>query len=232
MQKNLQRIMKPEKALVETKTLEICMVSNERKIHDGMSPMSRSIKRATDIAASLFGLVVASPLFLLFYFLIKREDGAPAIFKQERIGYGGKTFTLYKFRSMSVTSEEDGKPALCQENDDRLTKVGRFLREHHLDELPQLWNVLKGEMSFVGPRPERKYFVDQIKAINPDYELLYQLRPGLFSYATLYNGYTDTMEKMLIRLKMDLDYLRNRSLSLDLKIIFLTVSSILLGKKF
>lgn len=128
---------------------------------------------------------------------------------------------------MSVDSESDGKPALCQKNDSRLTRIGRFLREHHLDELPQLWNVLKGEMSFVGPRPERKYFVDKIKAINPDYELLYRLRPGLFSKATLYNGYTDTMEKMLERLRMDLEYMRTRSLWMDIKIVWLTAMSIL-----
>ena len=127
---------------------------------------------------------------------------------------------------MITLAEADGKPALCQKRDKRLTHVGRFLREHHLDELPQLWNVLKGEMSFVGPRPERKYFVDQIKSINPDYEQLYQLRPGLFSAATLYNGYTDSMTKMLERLRMDLDYLYHRSLWLDTKIIFLTVFSI------
>lgn len=144
---------------------------------------------------SLMGLVVFSPVILVIGALIKLEDHGPAIFKQERVGYHGKTFMLYKFRSMKVTSESDGVPKLCQKEDDRLTRVGRFLREHHLDELPQLWNVLKGEMSFVGPRPERKYFVDQIRAINPDYEMLYQLRPGLFSPATLYNGYTDTMEK-------------------------------------
>lgn len=153
-------------------------------------------------------------------------------FSQERVGYHGEIFTLYKFRSMITLAEADGKPALCQKRDKRLTRVGRFLREHHLDELPQLWNVLKGEMSFVGPRPERKYFVDQIKSINPDYEQLYQLRPGLFSAATLYNGYTDSMTKMLERLRMDLDYLYHRSLWLDTKIIFLTVFSILVGKKF
>lgn len=190
------------------------------------------LKRAFDIVCSLLGLIVSSPAFLIVYCLIKHEDGGPAIFKQERIGYKGQAFTLYKFRSMTVTSEADGKPALCQKNDHRLTKIGKFLREHHLDEMPQLWNVLKGDMSFVGPRPERKYFVDQIRAINPDYDLLYQLRPGLFSPATLYNGYTDTMEKMLERLRMDLKYLRERSMWLDLKIIFLTLSSIILGKKF
>lgn len=197
------------------------------------SPAESRTKRVLDFVASIIGMVVFSPLFLIIYIAIKREDGGNAIFKQERVGYRGKIFTLYKFRSMVVTSESDGKPVLCSGKDDkRLTRVGRFLREHHLDELPQLWNVCKGEMSFVGPRPERKFFVDRIKAINPDYELLYRLRPGLFSAATLYNGYTDTMEKMLERLRMDLDYLHNRSLWLDTKIIFLTVFSILSGKKF
>lgn len=197
------------------------------------SPAESRTKRVLDFVASIIGMVVFSPLFLIIYIAIKREDGGNAIFKQERVGYRGKIFTLYKFRSMAVTSESDGKPVLCSGKDDkRLTRVGRFLREHHLDELPQLWNVCKGEMSFVGPRPERKFFVDKIKAIDPDYELLYRLRPGLFSAATLYNGYTDTMEKMLERLRMDLDYLHNRSLWLDTKIIFLTVFSILSGKKF
>ena len=197
------------------------------------SPAESRTKRVLDFVASIIGMVVFSPLFLIIYIAIKREDGGNAIFKQERVGYRGKIFTLYKFRSMAVTSESDGKPVLCSGKDDkRLTRVGRFLREHHLDELPQLWTVCKGEMSFVGPRPERKFFVDKIKAINPDYELLYRLRPGLFSAATLYNGYTDTMEKMLERLRMDLDYLHNRSLWLDTKIIFLTVFSILSGKKF
>lgn len=220
----------------ETKTItnfsEMSMASKDYERYNGMSTLSCSIKRSLDMIGSLLGIILTSPVFLLIYFLIKNEDGGPAIFKQERIGYKGKTFILYKFRSMTISSEKDGKPALCQKNDNRLTKVGRFLRAHHLDELPQLWNVLKGEMSFVGPRPERKFFVDQIKAINPNYELLYRIRPGLFSSATLYNGYTDTMAKMLIRLRMDLEYLRERSLWLDFKIIFLTVVSILSGKKF
>lgn len=223
--------MKREETKTITKTLEISTASNDYERYDGMSAWACGVKRCLDVAGSLLGLVLASPAFLLIYFLIKHEDGGPAIFKQERIGYGGKPFTLYKFRSMTMASEKDGKPALCQKDDKRLTKIGRFLREHHLDELPQLWNVLKGEMSFVGPRPERKFFVDRIKSINPDYELLYQLRPGLFSPATLYNGYTDTMDKMLKRLRMDLEYLRNRSLGLDLKIIILTIVSIISGKK-
>lgn len=200
---------------------------------DSMSGTERAIKRAFDIVASAVGMIVMSPVYLAITAAIKIEDHGDAIFTQERIGYHGKPFTLYKFRSMKTTAEAEGVPQLCQgEDDNRLTRVGRFIREHHIDELPQLWNVLKGEMSFVGPRPERAFFIKQIKAINPDYELLYQLRPGLFSMATLYNGYTDTMEKMLERLRMDLEYLSTRTLWMDLKIIFLTVSSIVTGRKF
>lgn len=199
---------------------------------DALSFYGRVLKRGFDFVASLIGLIVFSPFMAMIYFCIKREDGGPAIFKQERIGYKGKAFMLYKFRSMTITAEADGKPALCQKEDKRLTRIGKFLREHHLDELPQLWNVLKGEMSFVGPRPERKFFVDKIISVNPDYELLYCLRPGLFSPATLYNGYTDTMEKMLRRLNMDLAYMEKHTLWLDTKIIFLTVYSIVSGKKF
>lgn len=208
------------------------MIKDNKKCRDMMSPAINRIKRGLDILGSITGMIVFSPLFLLIYLVIKIENGGKVIFSQERIGYQGNPFILYKFRSMKESAEADGKPALCCQGDKRLTRVGRFLREHHLDELPQLWNVLKGDMSFVGPRPERKYFVEQIKAINPDYELLYQLRPGLFSPATLYNGYTDNMEKMLRRLRMDLDYLAHHTLWLDTKIIFLTVLSILSGKKF
>lgn len=190
------------------------------------------IKRFLDIIFSIIGLIITAPLCLVIYLLIKYEDGGPVIFRQERIGYGGKPFTIYKFRSMIMAAEKDDKPLLCKKNDKRMTKVGCFLREHHLDEIPQLWNILKGDMSLVGPRPERKYFVDRIISVNPDYELLYKLRPGVFSQATLYNGYTDTMEKMLERLRMDLEYMRNRTLWTDLKIIYLTILSLLTGKKF
>lgn len=212
---------------------EMKLMRDELSASDGMSLAAKGAKRAFDVLVSLLGMIIASPMFLIIYCLIKLDkEGGPAIFSQERIGYRGKPFTLYKFRTMKVTSEADGKPLLCAKDDDRLTRPGRFLRTHHLDELPQLWNVLKGDMSFVGPRPERKFFIDKIRAINPDYDLLYQVRPGLFSMATLYNGYTDTMDKMLKRLKMDLEYLRDRSMWLDLKIIFLTVAFILTGKKF
>ncbi|MDD7711320.1 MAG: sugar transferase [Alistipes sp.] len=197
-----------------------------------MNALNENLKRIFDFTASCGGMVVFSPLYLAIYIAIKCESKGPAIFRQERIGRGGKAFTLYKFRSMKVTSESDGKPALCQHGDARLTKVGKFIREHHLDELPQLWNVAKGDMSFVGPRPERQYYIDKIMEVNPEYERLYELRPGLFSYATLHNGYTDTLEKMLKRLEYDLEYLENRTMAMDTKIIFQTVWSILSGKKF
>ena len=196
-----------------------------------LSTAAKRLKRAFDVLVALCGLLVFSPAFVVLYFVIRHEDGGPAIFRQERIGRGGRPFMLYKFRSMTVTAEKDG-PALYVKGDKRLTKVGRFLREHHLDELPQLWNVLKGDMSVVGYRPERQFFVEKIMAVNPDYERLYEMRPGLFSSATLYNGYTDTLEKMLERLRMDLEYLDNWTLWQDIKIIFLTTMSILTGKKF
>ena len=203
----------------------------ELELRDGMGILSRIVKRVVDIICSLFGLIALSPVFLLVYIMLRRQGDGPVIFKQERIGYKGVPFYILKFRTMRVGSE-NATPILAQKDDSRLTPVGKFLREHHLDELPQLWNVFKGEMSFVGPRPERKYFIDKIKEHNPNYDYIYLMRPGLTSMATMYNGYTDTMEKMLIRLQMDLDYLQNRSLLLDLKIIIKTVLLIVYGKKF
>ena len=198
---------------------------------DGMNKFERCIKRLVDLFISLVCLLVFSPLFLIIAVLVLLEDGQPVIFSQERIGLGGKPFNLYKFRSMIVNAEQNG-PELYQEDDQRLTRIGRFLRNHHLDELPQLWNVVKGDMAFIGPRPERKYFIDKIMERDGRYELLYQLRPGVTSYATLYNGYTDTMEKMLRRLELDLYYLEHRSLWFDLKILAKTFVFIVFGKKF
>ncbi len=190
------------------------------------------LKRTLDFLGALVGLIIFSPLFLIVYIAIKSGGSNSIIFSQERIGLHGKPFNIYKFRTMIQESESDGVPQLAQKDDDRLTKIGRFLRAHHLDELPQLWNVLKGDMSFVGHRPERQYFIDKIMAIRPDYAELYALRPGVTSMATLYNGYTDTMDKMIKRLDMDLDYLHNQSLALDFKILSNTFFSIVFGKKF
>lgn len=190
------------------------------------------IKRLFDILLSIVGLVLFSPLFLIIYIAVKLSSDGPVIFSQERIGKGGKPFNIYKFRTMVVNDEQDNTPILAEPDDKRLTKTGKFLRSHHLDELPQLWNVLKGDMSFIGPRPERKYFIDQIMERDPRYVELYQIRPGVTSYATLYNGYTDTLDKMLRRLELDLYYLEHRSWWFDLNIISKTFLNIISGKKF
>ena len=201
-------------------------------VYDGMNEVERNVKRVFDFLVAFVALVVFSPLFIVCYFAVKHEDGAPAIFKQERIGRFGRPFYIYKFRSMRVDAEKNG-PALYQhERDTRMTKVGRFLRVHHLDELPQLLNVVKGDMSFIGPRPERKFYIDQIMKLDPRYAYLYQIRPGVTSYATLYNGYTDTMEKMLKRLELDLYYLKHRSWWFDITILFKTFVNLAIGKKF
>ncbi len=201
-------------------------------ITDGMNPAERAVKRSFDFTVSFIGLILLSPIFLILYLLLKKQGGGPVIFRQERIGYQGRPFYILKFRTMKVGSEEDGSPKLAQESENDLTPLGRFLREHHLDELPQLWNVLRGDMSFVGPRPERRYFIDKIMAENSDYEYIFMMRPGCTSMATIYNGYTYNMEKMLIRLQMDLEYLQKRSLLLDMKILFTTFEYMIFGKKF
>ena len=201
-------------------------------IKDGMNVVERVIKRLFDVFCSFFGLLALSPVFLIVYISLRLQKDGSVIFKQERIGYKGKPFYIYKFRTMRTDSESNGEPRLAKVNDERLTKVGKFLREHHLDELPQLLNVLKGDMSFVGPRPERRYFIEKIREKNPNYDYVYLMRPGLTSMATLHNGYTDTMEKMLKRLDMDLEYLQKRSLWLDAKLIFTTFLYIVNGKKF
>ena len=209
-------------------------VPKDRFIPDNMSAFTRNGKRIADCLLALTALIVFSPLFLICYVAVRREDGGPAIFKQERIGRFGKPFHIYKFRSMRLDAERFG-PQLSHsggDDDPRLTKVGRFIRAHHLDELPQLWNVFTGDMSFIGPRPERKFYIDQILAYDKRYTYLYQIRPGVTSYATLYNGYTDTMEKMLRRLEYDLYYLGHRSWWFDFKILVNTFLNIVFGKKF
>lgn len=206
---------------------------NDIQIKDGMNPIERFFKRTFDIVVSAFCLIVFSPLMLWCWYKVRKDDGGKAIFSQERIGRYGKPFFIYKFRSMSPNAEANGVPQLYdQENDTRLTEIGRFIRQHHLDELPQFWNVFIGDMSFIGPRPERQFFIDQIMEHDSRYSDLYQIRPGVTSYATLYNGYTDTMEKMLKRLEYDLYYLEHRSFLLDIKILWLTFYRIVRGDKF
>lgn len=201
-------------------------------IRDGMNGFERNVKRIVDCIIALIAMIVFSPLFLFCYIAVKREDGGPAIFKQERIGRFGRPFYIYKFRSMKLDAEKAGPALYSGSKDDRMTKVGKFLREHHLDELPQLWNVFCGQMAFIGPRPEREFYIKQIMERDPRYRYLFQIRPGVTSYATLYNGYTDTIEKMLRRLRYDLFYLEHRSWLFDFKILVKTFLYIVFGKKF
>lgn len=190
--------------------------------HDAMKPWQRAVKRGADIVSSLLGLVILSPFFAGIAIAMKMQKNGPVIFSQKRIGRHGRPFTIYKFRTLSTVVEDEGPQLIAQSDSVRSTPFEKFLRDHHIDELPQLWNVLRGDMSLVGPRPERKYYIDQIMEQTHDYVLIYEMRPGLTSEATIYNGYTDTMDKMLKRLDMDIRYLEHRSLWLDFKILVQT----------
>lgn len=190
---------------------------------DRMNALERGLKRMGDFVGAAILLVVLSPVFLAIFLAYWIGGCRKPIYSQERIGRGGRPFRIYKFRTMVRDAEEDGVPMLEQQDDARLLKYGKWMRAKHIDELPQLFNVLKGDMSFVGYRPERRYFIDQIMQRNPDYALLFASRPGVTSPATIYNGYTDSMDKMLRRLDYDLEYLRTRTLWLDVKIIFETI---------
>lgn len=200
--------------------------------HDAMGKVQRCIKRGFDLVAAFTGIVVCSPVFLIISLLITYQGNGPVFFRQIRIGYKGRPFAIFKFRTMSSVVEEEGPQLVAGCDETNSTRLEQFLRGHHLDELPQLWNVLRGDMSFVGPRPERKFFIDKIMEQTDRYRLIYLMRPGLTSEATLYNGYTDTMEKMLRRMEMDIHYLKHRTLRLDLNIILKTILNIATGKKF
>ena len=201
-----------------------------RITEQAMSDSEICIKRAFDVLVSAMGLVLLLPLVALIALQIKCSSKGAIFYSQERVGLYGLPFKIYKFRTMIAGAEADGVPHLTQGNDPRITKGGRWLRKYRLDELPQLWNILRGEMSIVGPRPERPYFVEQIMKEAPYYCLLYKVRPGLTSWGPIRVGYTDTMEKMIERLNCDVVYVENMSLLLDLKILFFTVGVIIQGK--
>ena len=186
-------------------------------------------KRVFDFIASAIMLVLLSPLMLIIAIAVKLDSQGPVFYCQERVGLRGRIFKILKFRSMYVDSEPNG-PLLSHNGDERVTRVGRILRKYRLDEIPQFWNILRGEMSIVGPRPERPYFVEEIMKQAPYYCLLYKVRPGLTSWGPVKVGYTDTMDKMLQRLMYDITYTENMSLVLDAKILLRTIGVIVDGR--
>jgi len=194
-----------------------------------MSESTINLKRTSDIIISIIALILISPLILILSILIKCDSKGPIFYKQKRIGYHKKPFNIYKFRSMKVDAEANG-PTLSTLDDPRITKLGKVMRKYRLDELPQFWNVVKGDMSLVGPRPEREYYIKQIIKIAPYYSLVHQVRPGITSWGMVKFGYASNVDEMISRLKYDLLYIENVSLAVDLKIIFYTINTVFTGK--
>lgn len=194
-----------------------------------MPAWQEKFKRIADIIISILVLVIASPLYLFTAIMVKCSSKGPIFYKQERIGRYGEPFFIYKFRSMIVESEVDG-PQLSSENDDRITKWGRTMRKFRLDEIPQFFNVLKGDMSLVGPRPERQYFINQIVKLAPHYTHLQKVRPGITSLGQVKYGYAQSPEEMASRMKYDILYIENMSIYLDIKILIYTIKTVVSGE--
>ncbi|MBY0238451.1 MAG: TIGR03013 family PEP-CTERM/XrtA system glycosyltransferase [Burkholderiaceae bacterium] len=187
------------------------------------------MKRTFDILVSLIILALTMPIMLLTALLIRLEDGGPVFYSQERTGRGNRPFKVHKFRSMGTNAEKAGKPIWAQQNDPRVTRVGDFIRKVRIDELPQLWNVFKGEMSFVGPRPERPFFVDQLNNDIPYYNVRHSIKPGITGWAQVRYGYGASVEDAVQKLQYDLYYVKNNSLFLDILVLIDTMKVVLFG---
>lgn len=194
-----------------------------------MEEWQYSVKRLADIVLSFLALVLLSPVFIVTAIIVKCTSPGPVFYAQERIGYRGKPFKMHKFRSMYIDAEKAG-PALSSDDDPRITPFGRIMRKYRLDEIPQFYNVLKGTMSLVGPRPERQYFIDQIVERAPEYLLLQKVKPGITSWGQVKYGYAENVDEMVERLRYDLLYLENMSIATDIKILLYTVLIILQGR--
>lgn len=188
------------------------------------------LQRCADLLFAIAGLIATAPVLLLTTLAIKLEDGGSVLFRQERVGLGGQSFTLYKFRSMREDAESDGKPAWASERDTRITKVGRIIRKLRIDELPQFWNVLRGDMAVIGPRPERPYFVRQFSQSIPFYDYRHAVRPGITGWAQVSFRYGASLEDTRRKLSYDLYYVKNRGVLLDLVILLKTVGVVLRGQ--
>jgi len=197
--------------------------------HEIMPAWQQSFKRMMDVFISIFCLILLSPVYLIIGLIVKFTSKGPFLYSHERIGLHGKPFNIYKFRSMYQNAENNG-PALSKKDDPRITPFGKFLRRSRLDELPQFYNVLKADMSMVGPRPERQFFIDKIVQVAPHYKHLQSVRPGITSWGQVKYGYAENVEQMVERLKFDVLYIENMSLLVDLKILIYTVLIVLQGR--